>query len=1127
MSLNKAGKQIRIRLLLAFGMLAVAFSIGISATGAFAGVPIGNVSQSNAAPTPTLNDGFDALPFGLKGISYSTLAHMGRVHYNPPWSPKDGTGTKPFSPLLNIVWGVEHNTSTVGAGEPAAGMHPTNPNYALVSGNVTIDNTTDGGATWAERAPPNAAGYGDVVNAWLGPSFNSGLGAIEAAINPTADGSDYTLARSTDGGVTWANDATAATTIRTIYFDDREYLWSDYTPTSPFYQRVYLTGAMFDSGGTGSFNSVTLKWSSDGGTTWHPDPTAPIALVPNNEFALGTNHNEYPSLGIRPDGTIGYAWHRGRCCGVITTVPNKVMFARSTDGGVSFPFSTTIVTVPVNQSVEFNSTSPLGVRWSDTPNITADPNDGTFYAIWTQYRTANTSASAAIYLSKSTDNGVTWSAPVIPFNNPNPNLFQGFGWVKVTPDHAVHVTYLGGVVSNTTVAQYYVQSTDRGVTWSTPFQLSSTTFGPFGTTTDYESVDAGAYTGGGGSILTTWAESSHFARLGTFVLGTPTPTFTGTPPTATRTPTLTVTPTITSTPCGTSANYTVATATATIAAGTADIGNHTDDGATLINLPFTYNLYGQPFTSASASSNGQLDFLTADAGFTNVCLPDTAASFAIFPHWDDMRTDQVAGSNCPSYGGVGCGIFTSVTGVSPNRIFNIEWRAVYFDTVTNLVNFEVRLYENQSRFDLVYGTVVNGGGPHGTDPGATVGVQRDTGSLLTQYECNTAGTLSSGLLITFTQPSCGTATPTPSPTCNPNGAYNVLVVSADCSSPETNLINTLLAEPGIASVTLFDAQAGTPSLAQLQQYQIVVPFSDCGYFDQTTLGNNLDAYESGGGIVVALNFDWYGSTQSIAGTWQTNDSPFNNNATVNFVSGTLGTCTFAPLCSGVTTLQSFYREIPTLASGATAAGTWNDGSLMMAYKGRTVGISGYFGDSSDNYSGQIARLVANTGRWLSPPSLCLTSTPTITPTRTRTPTNTPTNTSTPTITSTPVLIGHMTWQGRTAQPSSDQIMPFTLTLKSVITEVNYPPYLVTDASGFFTMTLTGLPTGAYNWRVKGPSYLATAGSFTLVGGINNVEMGTQKDGDITGDNLCSSTDFVQLKNNFGFGGAPPIGPSKP
>ncbi len=226
--------------------------------------------------------------------------------------------------------------------------------------------------------------------------------------------------------------------------------------------------------------------------------------MPNNEFALGLAHNEYPSLGISPNGTLGYIWHRGLCCGDSPSVGtnNKVMFTRSTDGGVTFPFSTTIVTVPLTRRCPFNSTSPFGQRWSDTPNITADPSsNGVFYAVWTAYRTASAPASAAIYLSKTTDNGATWSTPTIPYNNPNANIFQGFGWVKVTADHTVHVTYFGGTTSNTQAGQFYVQSTDGGTTWSAPFQLNATTITTFASTTDYIADDVTTSAGQGVSSL--------------------------------------------------------------------------------------------------------------------------------------------------------------------------------------------------------------------------------------------------------------------------------------------------------------------------------------------------------------------------------------------------------------------------------------------------------------------------------------------------------------------------------------------------------------------------------------------------------------------------------------------------
>src|SRR5205823_5414614 len=87
--------------------------------------------------------------------------------------------------------------------------------------------------------------------------------------------------------------------------------------------------------------------------------------------------------------------------------------------------------------------------------------------------------------------------------------------------------------------------------------------------------------------------------------------------------------------------------------------------------------------------------------------------------------------------------------------------AVEFATNANVANFELRLYENSDRFDVVYGTLTSSGSS------ATVGVQKASGagSQFTQYECNTGG-LSAGLQLIFTEPPCVTPTPTP-PACKP------------------------------------------------------------------------------------------------------------------------------------------------------------------------------------------------------------------------------------------------------------------------------------------------------------------------------------------------------------------------
>ena len=179
----------------------------------------------------------------------------------------------------------------------------------------------------------------------------------------------------------------------------------------------------------------------------------------------------------------------------------------------------------------------------------------------------------------------------------------------------------------------------------------------------------------------------------------PTPT-----PTASPTPTFTPTPTPTPVPCG---GFTIIEIGGSIVPGTTDSGNHIDDGITNIVLPFSYTLYGQSFNSINVSSNGNAQFTTTDSAFTNVCLPWTSHDYTVFPYWDDLRTDTT-----------GSGIFTSVSGTAPNRIFNIEWRATYFSGGGS-ANFELRLYEGESRFDVIYGMVDNG------NTSATAGVQRD------------------------------------------------------------------------------------------------------------------------------------------------------------------------------------------------------------------------------------------------------------------------------------------------------------------------------------------------------------------------------------------------------------------
>ena len=163
-----------------------------------------------------------------------------------------------------------------------------------------------------------------------------------------------------------------------------------------------------------------------------------------------------------------------------------------------------------------------------------------------------------------------------------------------------------------------------------------------------------------------------------------------------------------------------------------------------------------------------------------------------------------------------------------------------------------------------------------------------------------------------------------------------------------------------------------------------------------------------------------------------------------------------------------------------------------------------------------------TGPPMSTATPTISATPTATPTRIPKPsdtvvaatkTTTPTSTPTGTPTGAYWLVGHVTWQGRPAQPSSLQQLPITLTLKQGNTEVNYSVQ-ETDASGYFTVPVGGM-SGTYSWRVKGAKFLANAGNLVLSAPTVNAEMGLMRAGDATNDNIVNAADFNIVRSALG------------
>ena len=219
-------------------------------------------------------------------------------------------------------------------------------------------------------------------------------------------------------------------------------------------------------------------------------------------------------------------------------------------------------------------------------------------------------------------------------------------------------------------------------------------------------------------------------------------------------------------------HYQIAQIGGSIVPGTTDIGNHCDDCTTTIALPFAHSLYDQTYNAVTLSSNGNAQFTTLDAAFSNICLTWSTHNYTILPYWDDLYTLNA-----------GFGIFTSVTGIAPNRIFNIEWRAQYYPG-SGTANFELRLYEGQTRFDVIYGSITGG------NTSATAGVQK-TDTTFDQYFCNASGGVATGGQ-SYTLQACtpsptptatATATATPTPTVPPSPTPSPSVTPSPTPTP--------------------------------------------------------------------------------------------------------------------------------------------------------------------------------------------------------------------------------------------------------------------------------------------------------------------------------------------------------
>jgi hypothetical protein len=158
-----------------------------------------------------------------------------------------------------------------------------------------------------------------------------------------------------------------------------------------------------------------------------------------------------------------------------------------------------------------------------------------------------------------------------------------------------------------------------------------------------------------------------------------------------------------------------------------------DDAYQYVELPFSFEFYGEEYDGLYVSSNGYVSFGAGYFEYENGCIPSTVApNNAIYAFWDDLY---------PTGGGNGS-VYVKQVDAST---FVIEWHGVVHIGGSYPETFEIVLRDDDS-ITLQYQSVSSAGS-------ATVGVENASGTQAKQYLCNGEGApLANQLAIGYRTP---------------------------------------------------------------------------------------------------------------------------------------------------------------------------------------------------------------------------------------------------------------------------------------------------------------------------------------------------------------------------------------
>ena len=265
------------------------------------------------------------------------------------------------------------------------------------------------------------------------------------------NGTQMTVARSTDGGKTYPSAAFFGFEGGSNHFNDKPMITADAQPNSPFRDNVYIAWDAAAGGSTGG--GVRFGTSTDHGASFSitrvDDPNGP-----------GRSIGASPAVG--PNGEVYVAWN--------DYAANAIVFNRSFDGGKRWdnPRTISVKTIAFDIGIPAESFRRALVYPSLGVDCSNEVHRGRIYASWMDLTPTGTTD---IFISYSDDYGRNWSAPAPVTDRLAVPVARFNHWMSVDPvTGEVNVAFYD--TRNDTTGQRYMtdyylaQSKDGGQTWT-------------------------------------------------------------------------------------------------------------------------------------------------------------------------------------------------------------------------------------------------------------------------------------------------------------------------------------------------------------------------------------------------------------------------------------------------------------------------------------------------------------------------------------------------------------------------------------------------------------------------------------------------------------------------------------